>query len=69
MNTLKCIDILEKDWDIIKEILLQKGIQSIQIFMNLIFKRLSTLIKNCECFSNENSRNNFEKKIEELVNK
>ena len=69
VNTLKCIDILEKDWDIIKEILLQKGIQSIQIFMNLIFKRLSTLIKNCECFSNENSRNNFEKKIEELVNK
>ena len=66
---LKCIDILEKDWDIIKEILQQKGIQSIQIFMNLIFKRLSTLIKNCECFSSEHSRNNFEKKIEELVNK
>jgi len=29
---------VEKDWDIIKEILQQKGIQSIQIFMNLIFK-------------------------------
>ena len=66
---LKCIEILEKDWDIIKEILQQKGIQSIQIFMNLIFKRLSSLIKNCECFANEILRNSFEKKVEDLVNK
>ena len=44
---MTCLQIIEKDWDIMKEMLQQKGIAHIQIFMNLIFGRISTLIKNC----------------------
>ena len=66
---MTCIEIIEQDWDFIKEILQQKGIQSIEIFMNLIFKRLSDLIKNCDCFTTENLRNSFEQKINDLITK
>ena len=69
VEKLDCIDILEKDWEIIQEILQGKGIQSIQIFMNLIFKRLSELIKNCEYFTEGNQRDNFEENVENLINK
>ena len=48
VKDMECIEIIEKDWEFIQEILQQKGIQSIQIFMNLIFKRFSDLIKKCE---------------------
>ena len=65
---MKCIEILEKDWDIIKEKLQQKRISSIQIFMNLIFKRVSDLIKNCGLFKVEKDRNNFENDIQNVIN-
>ena len=60
---MKCTEIIEKEWELIGEILQQKNIQSIQIFMNLIFKRVSNLIKNCEYFIDIYQRNNFEDKI------
>ena len=69
IKDMKCIDIIKKDWEFIQEILQKKGIQSIQIFMNLIFKRLSQLIKNCEYFTSAYLRDNFEEKIEDLINK
>ena len=68
VKDMKCIDILEKDWEIIGEILRLKGINSIQIFMNLIFKKLSTLIKECNCFTTDNSRNSFEDEFEKVIN-
>ena len=58
---------LEKDWDLMKEILNQKGIQSIQIFMNLIFIRVSKLINNCPYLQIEYDRNIFEEQVEEVV--
>ena len=68
VQDMKCIDIIEKDWEIIIEILKQRGIQSIQIFMNLIFKRLSELIKYCDYFTESNERDNFEEQIEKVIN-
>ena len=68
VNEMKCIEIIEKDWYFIEDILKRKGINSIQIFMNLIFKRISNLIKNCDYFKDNNSRNMFETEIEALVN-
>ena len=65
---MKCIEMIEKEWELIEEILKQKNIQSIQIFMNLIFKRISNLIKNCEYFVDSNQRNNFEDKIVNVIN-
>ena len=68
VKEMNCIEIIEKDWEFIKEILQQKGIQSIQIFMNLIFKRFSNLIKNCEYFTEQKPRDEFETTIEKLIN-
>ena len=65
---MKCIEIIAKEWELIEEILQQKNIQSIQIFMNLIFKRLSNLIKFCEYFIDVDQRNNFEDKIVNVIN-
>jgi len=65
---MTCTEIIEKDWDFMKELLQQKGIQSIQIFMNLIFMRVSNLIMNCFSCRNENDRNIFEEKVESIVN-
>ena len=69
IEDMKCIEILEKSWELIKEILQGKGIQSIQIFMNLIFKRVSELVKNCEYLTDDDSRNIFEVQFESLINK
>ena len=44
-----------------------KNIYSIQIFMNLIFKRLSEKLKTCKCLTKESELNKFEKEIEDLI--
>ena len=60
--------IIELDWNLLKESLQQKNIKSIQIFMNLIFKKLSKLISECKCFKTDNDRINFEKQVDDLIN-
>ena len=59
--------IIEIDWDLLKESLQSKGIGYIQIFMNMIFKRLSNLIKECKILKIDADRENFEKQVEELI--
>ena len=44
---MTCIQMLEKDWNYLNDALKSKGIQIIQIFINLIFDRLSEKLKNC----------------------
>ena len=61
--------IIETDWDKLKEALQQKNIPSIQIFMNMIFKELSQLIKGCKCLTSNADRENFENRVEELITK
>ena len=61
------IKIIEIDWDLLKESLQQKNVNSIQIFMNMIFKKLSKLIKECKSFKNELDRENFESQVENLI--
>ena len=45
MNILK---IIETNWNLLKESLQKRNINSIQIFMNMIFKKLSKQIKKCK---------------------
>ena len=66
---MKCIDIMKKDWEFLKEALEIKNITSIQIFINLIFNRLSDLIKQSNLMNKQNDRDEFEKKVENLVSK
>ena len=65
---MNCIQIIEKDWGFIENLLQQKGIKSIQIFMNLIFKRVSEIIKKYDYLADENYRNSFEDQFEGLIN-
>jgi len=44
-----------------------KNIHSIQVFINLIFKRLSEKIKTFKCITKEFELNKFEKEIEDLI--
>ncbi len=67
VKDMTCLQIIEKDWDIMKEMLQQKGIAHIQIFMNLIFGRISTLIKNCVFCSKEEERNMLEQNVESII--
>ena len=67
VKNMTCLEILEKDWDIMEETLKQKGILSIQIFMNQIFSKISNLIKNCVYCSKEEDRNLLEDNVEKVV--
>jgi len=68
-ENMSCLEIMKKDWDLLKEALEMKSITLIQIFLNLIFKRLSDLIKDCKPMTEEKDRDEFERKVENLVSK
>jgi len=63
------LKVIEIDWNSLKELLQQKKINSIQIFINLIFEDLSKLIRECNIFTIEGDREIFENKIEALISK
>ena len=64
---MSCIEIMKKDWDFLKEALEIKSISFIQIFLNLIFKKLTDEIKSCKPMTEEKDRDEFEKKVEIIV--
>ena len=66
---MKCIEIMQNDWNFLKEALEAKNITSIQIFINLIFKRLSESIKNCGQMKKQNERDKFEEEVEQFITK
>ena len=66
---MTCIDMIEINWDLLKDNLQSKYGIVIQIFMNLIFEDLSELIKNCKLIKTNKERENFENEIEKLINK
>ena len=66
-DDITCIDMLETDWNILKVELQSKGIQIIQIFLNLIFNKLSEKIKNCKEIITMEDRDKFENEIEKLL--
>ena len=59
--------IIEQDWKFLEEALEEKNISSIQIFMNMIFKKLSELIKHCKYLKKEEEREKFENEVEQLI--
>ena len=63
---MTCIQMLETNWNLLKEILQSKGIQ-IQIFINLIFEKLSATIKNCKEIKTIQRLEQFEEGIEALL--
>ena len=64
---MTCIQMIEEDWNFLQDALKSKGIQNIQIFLNLIFEKLSEKIKNCKEIKTVAEQEKFENEIEELL--
>ena len=69
IRTCNILKIIQIDWDFLKEDLQKENIGSIQIFLNMIFKDLSKLIRNFKITKNDLDRENFEIQVEELIKK
>ena len=69
IQNMTILEIIEDDWNLLKDSLEQKNISSIQIFMNLIFKELSNLIKSCKFLAKEEDRKGFEDEVEKIIDK
>ena len=66
-NDINIIDMIFLNWNLLKKALDLKGINNIQIFMNLIIPKLNILISECSLFENVDLRKNFENKVNELI--
>ena len=66
-DEMTCIQMIETDWTLLKEALQSKGIQIIQIFMNLIFKKLTEKLNSCKKIESLEQREKFEEEIEKLL--
>ena len=64
---MTCIKMIEINWNLLKDALQSKSIQIIQIFMNLIFNKLSEKLKNCKEIKTSQEREQFEDEIEKLL--
>jgi hypothetical protein len=67
VKDMDIIEIIETDWNLLKESLQAKNVSSIQIFMNMIFKKLSNLIKECKYITETEEREKFENIVEKLI--
>ena len=64
---MNCLEIIQINWNLLDEALKKRKITNTQIFMNLIFKHLSEIIKNCQLIKTEKELNGFEGKVEKLI--
>ena len=68
VKDMNILTIIEKDWIYLTEALKKKNINSTQIFMNMIFKKLSLKLKQCKFIKKNEEREIFEDEIEKLIN-
>jgi hypothetical protein len=66
IEDMDILEIIKKDWNLLKELLQEKNIGSIQIFMNMIFKKISESIKQC-IILDEDQLKEFENEVEEKL--
>ena len=59
--------ILIETWNLLKKALVEKGINEIQIFLNIIFEKLSNIINNSNNFEESKLRIKFEDEINKLI--
>ena len=67
INGKESLVIASKNWDILKRSLLLNKVDNIIIFMNMIFPKLSDLIKHSPSMNTKDERTSFEKSINKLV--
>ena len=70
VERMSCIEIIESDWNYINEYLKENGGFKIQIYMHYIFESLTLLLqKSISTFKTPEKRNDFEKEVNNSVNK
>ena len=69
VEDMTCLEIIEKSWNLLKEALYEKSINSIEIFMNLIFQELCKSFNECKSLKKYEERNNFEYNVEKIIAK
>ena len=67
IKDLTILKIIEINWNILTEELKKKSINSTQIFMNMIFKKLCSLLNECKYLKKPEERELFENKVEKLI--
>ena len=68
VENMSCIEILEADWNYIKEYLKENGGFIIQIYLHYIFEPLIQIFENSSSsFKTPELRNNFEKEVNDLL--
>ena len=68
IKDMDILDIIEYDWNLLREFLAEKNVWSIQIFFNIIFEELSKSIIEFKSADKE-GREVFEQKVEEIIKK
>ena len=63
------LQIVEINWILLKKALNQKNINSIQIFINMIFKDLSKAIKGYKISKEQNDLESIEKRVENIISR
>ena len=64
---MTCIKMLVTDWNLLKDALQSKGIQVIQIFLNMIFNKFGEKLSNCKELKTIEERDKFEAEIEKML--
>ena len=67
VKDMSILKIIEADWNYLTEALKKKNINSVQIFFNMIFKKLCSKLKQCQVMKKSEEREAFEEDIENLI--
>ena len=67
IENMSCLEIIESDWNLLKEALQEKSINSIEIFMNIIFLKLSDSLNIDKSLKTIKERDLLEDEVEAIV--
>ena len=69
VKNMSIINIIEANWNLLKDSLQEGNINSIHIFMNIIFDDISDLVQECKYLEKPEEREQFENEIEKMISK
>ena len=62
-----CFKCIEKNWEIINDILKEKNINNIKLFMNIIFYDMCKILRECPILDTQEKRKELEEKINKYI--
>ena len=68
VKDMSIFEALEADWDILKELLMEKKIKDVQIFFNALYPNIYYIIDNCQFFDSSERSKDFENLFEQNIN-